>query len=168
MIIRRETETDLDGIYDLIKVAFQTAQVSDGSEQDFAVRLRGSENYIPELALVAETKGRLVGHIMLTRIYVEQEKERFESLILAPLSVLAEYRNQGVGSMLIRESLVLAKKMGYKAVFLVGNPDYYQRFGFKKSADYGIRYAGDIPEQYVMALELVSDALKGIHGVFKC
>ena len=116
MIIRRETPEEFSMIYDLVKVAFQTAKVSDGKEQDFVNQLRNSGNYIPELALVAEESGKLIGHIMLTKTYITSDKNKFETLLLAPISVALEYRNKGVGSKLITQSFKLAKKMGYTSV----------------------------------------------------
>jgi putative acetyltransferase len=65
-----------------------------------------------------------------------------------------EYRNRGVASELIRHSLAIAKDKGYKVIFLVGEPAYYSRFGFKSITNFGIKDTGKIPEQYTMALEL--------------
>ena len=65
MTIRQATPKDFDAIYSLVKTAFQTAKVSDGGEQDFVLKLRKG-SYIPELELVAEEDGVLIGHIMLT------------------------------------------------------------------------------------------------------
>lgn len=70
--VRQEREAEFPAIYELIRTAFATAEVSDGDEQDFANRLRIHGNYIPELALVAECQGKLIGHIMLTRTVVTQ------------------------------------------------------------------------------------------------
>ena len=64
MTIRQATPEDFDAIYSLVKTAFQTAKVSDGGEQDFVLKLRKG-SYIPELELVAEEDGVLIGHIML-------------------------------------------------------------------------------------------------------
>lgn len=169
MIIRPETKEDFGQIYDLVKTAFQTAKVADGDEQDFVNRLRAGGNYIPELALVAEKNDRLIGHIMLTKTCVINENStdkdyKFEALLLAPLAVLLEHRDQGVGSRLVNASMALAKDLGHSAVFLVGDPAYYHRFGFKPTAPYGIRPKSDIPEQYVMVHELVPDALNGVNG----
>lgn len=166
--IRKETEKDLPEIYDLIKTAFETAKIKDGDEQDFAVKLRKSKRYIPGLALIAEHNDKLIGHIMLTKTYVTTERGKAEYLLLAPISVLIDHRNQGVGSELISESFARAKKMGYKAVFLCGDPVYYHRFGFRATSEFGIRPEQDIPEQYVMACELEPDALKGISGTVEC
>ncbi|MHB1043056.1 MAG: GNAT family N-acetyltransferase [Eubacteriales bacterium] len=168
MVIRRETPEEFSQIYDLVKVAFQTAKVSDGKEQDFVNQLRSSGNYIPELALVAEENGKLIGHIMLTKTYIVNSGKKFETLLLAPISVALEYRNRGVGSNLIKESFKLAKKMGYTSVLLVGDPAYYQRFGFKAAVNFGIKHIHNIPDENVMACELVPDALYGISGTTDC
>lgn len=103
MIIRKETEKDFNQIYDLVKVAFLTAKVSNGKEQDFVNQLRDSGNYIPELALVAEEDGKLIGHIMLTKTYINNTN-KYEALLLAPISIVLEYRNRGIGTMLIVSS----------------------------------------------------------------
>ena len=164
MLIRRETPDEFSQIYDLVKVAFQTAKVSNGKEQDFVNQLRSSDNYIPELALVAEEDDKLIGHIMLTKTYIVNRSNRFETLLLAPVSVAFGYRNKGVGSGLIREDFKLAAEMGYTSVLLVGDPAYYHRFGFKSAVDFGIRHTLDIPDENVMACELVPNALHGISG----
>lgn len=167
IIIRQETEQDRQTLYHLIQTAFQTAKVADGDEQDFTVRLWKSENYIPELGLVAELDGKLIGHILLTRMYVIQEDgSKFESLLVAPLSVLLEHRDQGVGSALIKEGLRRGREMGYKAAFLCGDPNYYHRFGFKSISEFGLTNP-EIPEPYVMGYELVPGALDEVTGVAK-
>lgn len=167
--IRPEQEKDYDEIYKLIKTAFRTANVKGGDEQDFAVNLRNGGNYIPELALVAEQGDKIIGHIMLTKTWVTQPNGSvFNALLLAPVSVMLEYRDIGVGKALIQESCRLAGELGYKAVFLVGDPNYYSRFGFVRTSNHGIYSKDNIPEQFVQVKELVPDALKDIHGVVDC
>lgn len=92
----------------------------------------------------------------------------FEALLLAPISVILEFRNKGIGSELINESFRLAKKMGYTVVFLVGDPAYYHRFGFRRAVTFGIKHTHNIPDEYVMACKLVPNALKGIRGKIDC
>jgi putative acetyltransferase len=164
MIIRRERPEEFPQIYDLVKVAFQTAKRSDGKEQDFVNQLRTAAGYMPELALVAEEKGKLIGHIMLSKGHIVNGADKYEILYLAPISVILEYRNKEIGSNLIKESFKLAKGMGYKSVLLVGDPAYYHRFGFKSAITFGIKPTHEIPDENVMAFELVSGALKGISG----
>lgn len=163
--IRPEAQTDLDTIYDLIRTAFETAHVKDGTEQDFAVKLRESDAYIPELALVAEQDGQLIGHIMFTRMILRKpDGTPFQTLMVAPLSVLLESRNLGVGSALMREGFRLARAMGYTSAFLCGDPEYYKRLDFKPIREFGIKTLGEVPEQYIMACELEPEALNGIGG----
>ncbi len=164
MIIRQEKPEDFQSIYFLVKTAFQTAKVSNGAEQDFVKKLRASSNYIPELALVTEQDAKLVAHIMLTKTYVATDGSKFEALLLAPLCVALEYRKHGIGSRLVTKSFESAKNLGYRAVFVVGDPAFYGRFGFKSSALFGIKHIPLIPEQYVMVYELSPDALTGIAG----
>lgn len=164
IIIRPEQENEYLEIYNMVEAAFRTAQVSNGKEQDFVTQLRTSGNYIAPLALVAEEAGKIIGHIMFTKTYIVSGESKTETLFIAPLSVVLEYRNQGVGSLLVKEGLKLAKKLGYKSVFLVGNPLYYQRFGFRASIEFGIKNNYGIPDENVLAAELVTDALAGIGG----
>lgn len=164
-IIRQETSEDYNKVYDLIEVSFMTANVKDGDEQDFAVKLREGSGYIPELALVAERGEKLIGHIMFTKTYIELfNGDRMEALLLAPVSVLLEYRDQKVGSGLINEGMRLAKEMGYKAVFLCGDPGYYNRFGFISISNYRIKSKNNIPEQFIMTYEIEHGILKNISG----
>jgi predicted N-acetyltransferase YhbS len=164
LIVRQEKPSEFQAIYDLVRVAFQTAKVSNGNEQHFVTKLRSSSNYIPELALVAEENAKLVGHIMLTKTYVTMGSSKFNALLLAPLSVEIEYRKCGIGSLLIAESLELAKDMGYKVIFVVGNPAFYGRFGFKPSVIFGIKHVPAIPDEFVMVCELYAGALAGVNG----
>lgn len=165
MIIRQEKPSDFVSIYDLVKVAFSTAKVANGDEQDFVNRLRVGGNYIPELAFVAEEDGKIVGHIMFTRTFVSTGSNNFVALLLAPLCVAFEYRNRGVGSKLVKHGFKLAKALGYKAVFVVGNPSYYHRFGFRSSELFGIRNVPDIPSEFVMGCELLPGSLIGVSGI---
>jgi len=162
--IRQETEKDFDQIYDLARTAFLTARVSNGKEQDFVIQLRNGSNYIPELALVAEENGNIIGHIMLTKTLITDNDKKYEELLLAPISVMPAYQNRGIGSMLIKESFKIALDRGYKAIFLAGNPAYYHRFGFKPTVDFNIKDLHGIPDENVMVCEIVKDALNGISG----
>ena len=84
--------------------------------------------------------------------------------MLAPLSVALEYRKRRIGSKLVKKSFELANNLGYKAVFVVGDPAYYSRFGFKSSVLFGIKHVPPIPDQYVMFHELSTGALAGVTG----
>ncbi len=160
MIIRQATEADYDGIHGLVQKAFETAKVSSGTEQDFVRELRQGR-HIPELELVAEDGGALIGHVMLTGVTVRDGGAGTESQLLAPLSVVLERRNAGVGAALMREGLDRARALGHASVILVGDPAYYAHFGFRPAAP--ITYPG-VPGEYTLACELVPGALCGVAG----
>lgn len=164
MKIRPERPEDFDTVYALIKTAFETADVSDGHEQDFAVLLRKSENYIPELALVAEEGKKIIGHIMLSRQPIDLNEKFLNALLLAPVCVALDFRKRKVASRLIDTALKKAKKMGFDVVFLVGNPDFYNRFGFDETVKKGIKNLNGLPDKYVLVKELKKKCLDGCQG----
>ena len=166
VVIRRERPEEFPQIYDLVKLAFETAKVSNGQEQDFVDGLRAGGSYLPELALVAAADERLIGHIMLTRACISEGDRKTETLLLAPVSVALEHRSKGIGSLLINRSMELARDLEHRSVVLVGDPAYYNRFGFRRSSDFGISHPG-IPEQYVLAYELIPGALAGVSGTIE-
>lgn len=109
MIVRTERQADYDSVYEVVKNAFKTAEESDGNEQDLVNALRQSNAFIPELSLVAEINGKIVGHIMFTKLQIGEHT----ALALAPLSVLHQYQRQGIGTCLIREGHRKAQELGY-------------------------------------------------------
>ena len=164
-IVRQTKKADYPTIYNLIKTAFETAEHRDGNEQDFAVGLRNGAHYIPELDLVAELNGQLIGHIMFTKTHIDQPNGcKYNTLLVAPLSVLLEFRNLGVGGALMQEGFRIAKTQGYQSAFLIGDPNYYQRFGYKLTYLYGINHE-TLPAEYVMGKELTPGALECITGL---
>jgi len=162
--IRPEEASDFPEIYHLVETAFESAPHADGDEQDYVQKLRDSPNYLPELALVAEREGELIGHIMLTRLDVETANGRQETLLLSPLSVASPHRSHGVGAALVRESLSRAVALKHRAVLVVGDPEYYSRFGFRCSREFGIGNLTGFEDINVMARELKEGALENLSG----
>lgn len=159
MKIRNVKKEDYNDVYELVKTAFLTAQVTDGNEQNFVNELRQRDTYIPELEFVLEKDDELIGHIMLSKqAYTINEKTQY-GLLIAPLCIKKEYRDKQYGSKLMKFALEEALKQQYTALFLVGNPEYYRRFGFKSVTEYGLENASEIPDQYVLALEMVPNTL---------
>ncbi len=173
MFIRAEKPSEFALIHDLIKVAFQTAPIADGDEQNFAARLRASQNYIPTLALVAEENAIIIGHIMFTRVWIKSgQGDLRPAFLLAPLAVALARRSQGVGAALVRAGLERAAAMGAAAgaglVFVLGDKNYYKRFGFVSAMNHSLSCNLDIEERLlpnVMVAELWPDALQGVSGV---
>lgn len=86
MDIKLVNKEDYDKIYTFVEEAFKTAEVSDGTEQDFVLELHKSSNYIPELEFAAYDKNSLIGHIMLTKQNLKSNKP-VKAVLVAPLSV---------------------------------------------------------------------------------
>jgi len=86
MVIRQETRKDNELVFNLIKSAFKDADFADHNEHFLVERLRKSEAFIPELSMVAEIEGEVVGHILLTKLKIKNELTEFDSLALAPVS----------------------------------------------------------------------------------
>lgn len=164
MTIRSEQPDDYAAIFELVKVAFETAAVTNGEEQNYVNRLRAGDAYLPDLALVAEDESGLVGHIILSRTVIKGDAGEFPTLHLGPLSVVLARRCEGIGARLMAEALRRAREAGHPSVVLVGNPAYYHRFGFRTSNEFGVGNDLGIPEEYVMALELQPGGLDGVSG----
>ena len=120
--------------------------------------------FLPELELVAEEDGRLAGHIMLTGQPVPGSPEGFRGLLVAPLCVRLEDRSRGLGGRLLQAAGDLARERGYHALFLVGDPDYYGRYGFAPAVSRGFQNTTGVPDRFVQVLELRPGALDGAGG----
>ena len=108
MEIRQERSDDYNAVFQVVTEAFSHAEHSDGNEQELVTLLRATPSYIPELSLVAVEDGKIVGHILFTKITIREYVE----LALAPLSVLPAYQRRGIGLALIREGTVLPNSWG--------------------------------------------------------
>jgi predicted N-acetyltransferase YhbS len=163
ILIRQEQKEDIDSVYRVVKSAFETMEQASGDEQDLVNRLRKSEAFIPELSLVAECDGKIIGHILFTKMKIGDHP----SLALAPVAVLPEYQNQGVGGKLIVEGHHIARELGYGSVIVVGHPAYYPRFGYKLASQWKITAPFEVPDEAFMVLELIEGGLKDVSGVIE-
>lgn len=159
-LIRPETAADRKAVYLVNKEAFD----SRDAEPCLVEAIRGSEFYIPELSLVAEKDGKVVGHILFSRIHVVTEEEVIPALALAPMAVLPEYQHQGIGSALVLEGLDACKRLGEEIVIVLGHSNFYPRFGFSAVLAEELESPFGDPGDAWMALELVPGALVGVRG----
>jgi len=160
--IRQEEPGDFPAVYDLNTKAFKRKD-----EARLVDRLRLSDAFVHGLSLVAIVKNRVVGHILFSRINIENDNHKHESLALAPVAVIPEMQNKGIGNMLIHCGLNKAKELGFKSVVVLGHPDYYPRYGFVPASEWGIRPPFNAPENAFMGLELVENGLKNVTGTVR-
>ena len=165
--IRQEQENDFQAVREVVELAFRDVEDSDQSEPYLVERLRKTDAYIPELSLVAELNGEIIGHLMMSKVEIVSEDQSVISLGLAPVSVVPKYQRIGVGSALIREAHKRAGELGYKSAVLLGHKDYYPRFGYKRAIDFGIEFPFDVPSEYCMVVELAPEGLKNVDGMIK-
>jgi putative acetyltransferase len=160
MNIRLENPGDREGIRKIHVRAFETE-----AEADLVDALRRSG--IPLISLVAENSGLLIGHVLFSPVTLLDYSAGLSAAGLAPLAVLPEWQNRGVGSSLIEEGLEQCKNHGYLAVAVLGYPDYYRRFGFVPSSRYGLKSEYPVPDDVFMVKELRPNMLKCSGGTVK-
>lgn len=129
------------------------------NEAKLVEAIRNSENYIPELSLVAEVDGNIVGHILFSYIHLAG-KETLPVLALAPVAVLPQFQNQGIGTALVQYGLEKADELGEALVIVLGHPSFYSRFGFVQSTDYGIKSPFKVPAEAFMVKPLKNYEIK--------
>lgn len=150
MIIRQEQANDTKAVHQVVKQAFDNAEHTDQDEHNLVDRLRKSEAFVRELSLIAEVSGKIVGHILFTRVKVGETVQ----LALAPLSVLPEWQNKGIGGRLIEAGHTKAKQMGYEYSILLGHAAYYPRFGYFPASRIGVKAPFEVPDENLMAFDL--------------
>jgi len=150
MIVRDEAPGDHAVVHAVVCAAFDQPD-----EARLVDRLRDDGD--AALALVAEDGGQIVGHVLLSTMTAP-----FAALALAPVSVSPARQGAGIGSLLIREAIRRAREMGCAAIFVLGDPEYYQRFGFDIEAASG--FDSPFAGAHFMALAL-SPPLPAASGV---
>ncbi|MGY2614353.1 GNAT family N-acetyltransferase [Bacillus pretiosus] len=162
--IRQEQQSDYEKTEEVVQQAFLHEEFSDKTEHALVKRIRKCDAFIPELSIVAVDE-EIVGHIMLSKITIEQDGTSVESLALAPVSVDRGHQKKGIGGKLIVAALEKAKELGYGSVVVLGHPGYYPKFGFKKASEWNIKAPFEVPDEVFMVIELSENALQGVEGV---
>ncbi len=160
MGIRAEQPTDIKKIWRINASAFETE-----AEANLVDILRASG--VSNISLVYEEDGELVGHIFFTPVELIGDASGLKLIGLAPMAVIPEMQNKGIGSLLVKAGIQRCLSDGYDAIVVLGHPDYYPRFGFVPSVNHGIKSEYDVPEEVFMVLELKENVLKGKQGTIR-
>ena len=165
--IRLEEEKDFRKVEFLTREAFWDLYRPGCCEHLIVQKIRNVPAFVKELSYIAEEEYSIVGSIIYSKAKViNDQTNEFEVLCMGPISVLPSYQRKGIGSLLMTHSLETAKELGFKAVIIFGNPDYYKRFGFINAENYNIKTSKGENFDAFMVLELVNGALNGISGKF--
>ncbi|MGG0706195.1 GNAT family N-acetyltransferase [Bacillus paramobilis] len=162
--IRQEQKNDYRKTEEVVQQAFLHEEFSDKTEHELVKRIRKCEAFVPELSIVAVDE-EIVGHIMLSKITIEKGATSVESLALAPVSVARGHQKKGIGGKLIGAALEKAIELGYGSVVVLGHPEYYPKFGFKKASEWNIKAPFEVPDEVFMVIELSENALQGVEGI---
>jgi len=154
MIIRKETQADIEAITEITKLAFENHPFSHNTEQFIINALRAAKALT--ISLVAEIDGKLVGHISFSPVTFSDGSKSWYGL--GPFSVMPDYQKQGIGKSLVNEGIGLLKDLGAEGCVLVGDPKYYERFGFR-SPD-RLKHEG-VPQENFLALPFCKRIPKG-------
>lgn len=132
LVVRAQADGDKDGVRRVVTEAFgeQGEKVADLAEA-----LTASPNH--RGGFVAEEDGQVVGHVQLSRSWVDAPSRLVEVLVLSPLSVLPGEQRKGIGKLLVARAIEEAGNAGAPMLFLEGSPVYYSRLGFEPGGRHG-------------------------------
>jgi len=150
--VRDESPGDWKAIYQVISSTFGRL-----SEAELVGALREAGDGI--VSLVADDDGQIIGYVLLSKMDAP-----FSALALAPVSVIPPRQRSGIGSALIKRAVSKARDEGWAAIFVLGDSNYYKRFGFDQEAAAGFTspYAG----RHFMVLKL-SPSLPATTGALR-
>ncbi|EDN01240.1 acetyltransferase, GNAT family [Pseudoflavonifractor capillosus ATCC 29799] len=170
IIIRRETPSDYDAVEHLTREAFWNVYRPGCTEHYVVHVLRKDPAFVPELDLVMERNGQLIGHVMYMRAKITADDGReLPVMTFGPISIHPDFQRRGLGKRLLDESMERARELGAGALCIEGNIAFYGKSGFVVAGTKGIRYHGE-PEQemvpYFLMKELRPGFLDGVTGVY--
>lgn len=156
LVIRERREGDDAAIRQVVDAAFGRP-----AESRLVEALRAAD--LAAVELVATEGEEVVGHLLMSALSVFLDDQPVPALALAPLSVRPQRQGQGIGTALMEVGLDVARARQWDAVVVLGDPEYYARFGFTAEAAAHLEspYSGDS----FMALELAEGALDGEDGL---
>lgn len=164
MTVRTERAEDIAAIGEVNRRAFEQPD-----EADLVDRLRGLERSLSLVAVDEMPDGteQVIGHLLITPVRLDPHQPNLDLRAIGPMAVTPEHQRQGIGSRLVEEAIARCTDRGVDALFVLGHPDFYPRFGFEPSAPHGITSEYEVGAIYFMMRELRADVLEGVEGVVK-
>lgn len=171
MIIRREEQKDFEETENLTREAFFNVYRPGCFEHLVVHKLRNDKSFVKDLDYIIVEDNKIIANIVYAEGTINLKNgEKKNILTFGPVSVLPEYQKKGYGAKLIEYTMEKAKELGYSAIIITGNPDYYKRFGFVSASNYNIYYEGnnaldDAPYFMICILDEETFKIKG--GYYK-
>jgi predicted N-acetyltransferase YhbS len=155
--IRHERLADLDAREALLDQSFGETRYRKSSE-----RLREDRLPAEGLSFIAAEGRRVIGTARLWNISTGNGAS---TLLLGPVAVAEDCRGQGLGGAMVRRAIQAARKLGHGAIVLVGDPEYYERFGFSGDKTGALWMPGPFERRRLLGRELIAGALDGARGM---
>ena len=170
MIIRLEEEKDYFETENLTREAFWNVYREGCFEHLIIHNLRKDKSFVKELDYCIEIDNKIIANIVYAKGKLKLENGNIrEILIFGPVSVLPEYQKKGYGEKLINYTIEKAKELGFDAIVIMGNPNYYKKFGFESCSKYKIYYEGlDKNEEtpFFMIKILNDNNIENLKGIY--
>lgn len=169
-IIRRETPADYAEVEFLIRESFWNVYRPGCLEHYVIHCLRKDPAFVPELDVVMEQDGRIIGQNMFMHAVIKADDGReIPIMTMGPICIANDLKRQGYGKILLDYSVEKAKEMGAGALCFEGNINFYGKSGFDYASKFGIRYHG-LPEgadaSFFLCKELIPTYLQGVTGEY--
>ncbi|WP_455623425.1 GNAT family N-acetyltransferase [Parabacteroides sp.] len=166
-VIRNTEPSDYKETENLMREAFWN-HYSPGCSEHYLVHImRNHPTFVRELDFVAIVDGKIVGNVVYLKSIIKADDDiTHEVLSLGPIAVHPDYQRKGIGRAMIDHTRNLARQMGFKAILLCGEPNYYSRQGFVPAETLGIRTADNMYFAALHVCELYENALAGVHGLY--
>ena len=168
IVIRNEREADYDIVEKITREAFYNIYVPGCSEHYLVRKMRGHEDFIPELDFVLERNGEVIGNIMYTKAWLTDEAGGEKQILtFGPVSILPAYQRMGYGKLLMEHSFQKARELGYDVIVIFGSPANYVNRGFKSCIKYHVSLANGRYPAAMLVKELVPGVLAGRKWVYQ-
>ena len=169
---RLEEEKDYRAVENLTREAFWNVYRPGCTEHYVLHCYRDKPDFVPELDILMEKDGELIGHVMYVRSEIlASDGTRVPVMTFGPISIAPPYKRQGYGKQLLDYSIEQARRLGAKALLIAGNIEFYGKSGFVVASTKGIRYADADPSDpvvpYFLAKELEPGFLDNHHGTYR-
>lgn len=170
IIIRLEHKDEYREVENLVRESFWNVYRPGCLEHFVLHQLRNDPAFVPELDFVMTLEGKLIGQNMFMNAVIASDDDRnIPVMAMGPICITPELKRKGYGKILLDYSLEKAAALGYGALCIEGNIDFYGKSGFKKASEFGIRYHG-VPEgedtAFFLCRELIPGYLEGITGEY--
>ena len=163
--LRREQSSDYSETENVTREAFWNHYSPACSEHYLLHIMRDCPAFVPELDVVAVCDGKIVGNVVYMKSVIRADNgNSYEVFSLGPISVLPEYQRKGIGVRMIEYTRDIARRMGFAAILLCGDPDYYSRQGFLSAETFGIRTEDDMYADALQVCPLSERAMSGMKG----